>query len=74
MLAHYEAPLLPAVMLLVVVGWRSLARWRWKARPVGLIFSRATVFGFVVGAGIAVAQPVPSSDVLREQRDFLKAI
>ena len=55
---HYQAPLLPALMLLVVIGWKQLNRWNWRGRPAGKFLAWATAIGFLAGAMMATAQPV----------------
>ncbi len=55
--SHYLAPMLPAVILLVIFGWMRLDEWRWRERAVGRSLAIACMIGFVTGAGMAAAQP-----------------
>src|SRR5271154_864941 len=40
---HYAAPLLGALMAILVQALRHLRRWRWHARPIGIGLTRAVV-------------------------------
>ncbi len=54
---HYLAPLLPAAIVLILIGWRNMHGWSWRGRPIGRGLALAVAVGFFTGAVMAVAQP-----------------
>ncbi|HWR53371.1 MAG TPA: hypothetical protein VN428_19855 [Bryobacteraceae bacterium] len=52
---HYAAPECALLFLAVVLCWRHMRRWKWKAVPVGLALSRTLPIVTVLGLAIPVA-------------------
>jgi hypothetical protein len=68
-LPHYAAPLMPAGLLLIVLGWRRLAE---STVPVAARLARGVAVGFVVAAALSAVAP-PDPDLARFTRDDLLA-
>ena len=73
-LPHYAAPVLPAVLLMTVVGWEHLSRWSPGGRPVGRALARGTAVGVLAGAAFSAAQPAFRDDLLVGQLDRRTAV
>ena len=71
-LPHYAAPVVPAVLLLVVLGWQQLAEWDGPAAGFVSRLGRGTVVGFFVAAVLSAAAPVDPA-LQRFTRDDLLA-
>jgi hypothetical protein len=56
--AHYAAPILCVLLLLIVQSVRHLRTMRWRGRPLGLALSRALMICLVLDAGIYAARGV----------------
>ena len=66
-LPHYAAPVVPAVLLLMVLGWRRLAEHPLSARA-----GRGVFVGFAVAAALSAAAPA-DPELVRFTRDELLA-
>jgi hypothetical protein len=68
---HYLAPLFPAVLLLVIVGWKKVYSWNWRTRPLGRAIAQATFIGFVAGAVMCVYQPAIHDSFMVDQKTVI---
>jgi hypothetical protein len=66
--SHYLAPLFPAVILLIIIGWKKLFNWNWRGRPLGKTLARATAIGFLAGAAMVAVQPVFHDPLMLDQK------
>lgn len=77
---HYAAPLLGALMAILVQALRHLRRWRWHARPIGIGLTRAVVLfvlatiPFRVGASFREAAADPSTQQMAYRAQFLRRL
>ncbi len=71
-LPHYAAPVVPAVLLLAVLGWERLAAWDGPAAAFARRLGRGVTVGFFVAAGLSAAAPA-DPDLARFGRDDLLA-
>ena len=73
-LPHYQAPLVPVALLIIVIGWQKMNGWNWRGRAIGKILARATALGFLVGAGMVTVPPVDRDGMLVEQQSLVKLL
>ena len=51
---HYAAPLLGALMVILMQSLRHLRQWKWRGRPIGIGFSRLVVLAVVATVPLRV--------------------
>jgi len=74
LLPHYAAPFTVTVFLLIVLGLRSLRRWSFKGRPVGVGWTRALVsFHILLLAMQIVAAAVLLHGVTHRESEWAQA-
>ncbi len=68
-ITHYGAPGVPAELVLVVVGWRAMAGWTPRGKPVGRGLAVGLAAACAVAGAVAVLHPVQfwTRDPVRDQ-------
>jgi hypothetical protein len=77
--AHYAAPLMATVFILMMLCLRVLRRFRFRGRPVGVGLTRLVVlFSLLIGpiyfAQTVITRPSPAFDWLHRHTAFLVAV
>ena len=57
---HYQAPMVPAFILLLVAGLHKLYFWKWRAHLTGRVLVRAVAGGCLAGWAMTLMQPAYS--------------
>jgi hypothetical protein len=66
--SHYIAPMVPALVLLTMLGWRRIHGWSYRGRRVGSIFALAIAMGCIAGSALAMSRRPYHDPLILDQK------